>query len=258
VDGRDYQGSVKIKTDGTWEYWRGDSQTTGTLLGTSSGHAASASAWIYVEIKVFFHGSTGTVDIHVDGNSVLALTSQNTAPTTNLSCSNIAFQGSSGGGDHTQLDDIYMLDTSGSLNNTFLGPVNIKVLWATSDGGTNQFTPDSGTNHYDRVTDNPQDTTTYLEDGTAGDKELFGVTNLNLATIAGIQMNTVAKLTDQTSLMLKSSVHTGGGTDSEDAGLPVATADYQTFSRVLETNPETSVPWTQTALNASKFGFKLG
>src|SRR5579872_223562 len=195
-DGPAYQGSVVIQTDGTWKYHRGDSQIGGPSLGQSSGHGASASAWIYVEIKVKFHGSTGTVEIHVDGNSVLSLTGQNTSQTGNAFCTNIAFQGSSGGSDHTQLDDIYMLDTTGSYNNDFLGPVNIKVLWATSDGGTNQFTPSSGANHYDRVNENPQDTTTYLEDGTAGDKELFGVTNLNLATIAGIQMNTVAKLTD--------------------------------------------------------------
>ena len=68
LDNGSKEVTVTINTDGKLKVYRGSSG--GTLLGTTSA-ADVASTWVYVEIKVKFHGSTGTVDVHFDGSSVL-------------------------------------------------------------------------------------------------------------------------------------------------------------------------------------------
>lgn len=253
-DGASVQGALEMRTDGTFKYYRGNGST---LLGTTSG-SISASTWTYVEIKVTFHGSTGTVDIWFDGSNVLSLTGQNTSQSGNAFATGVMWQWSPFSADHTTYDDIYVLDGTGSINNARLGARIIKMIVPASDAGTNQFTPDSGSNHYDRLTENPQDTTSYLEDDTTGHRELFGMGVLQLATVAGLQMNVVGKVTDNTVYSLKNSIHTGGGTDSDDAAQSMADANYQTLSRVVETNPETSALWTPFQINSAQFGFKVG
>ena len=99
-----------------------------------------ASTWVYVEIKVKFHASTGTVDIHFNGSSVLSLTGQNTDQTLNAQASQVMFLGSANNADHTQFDDLYICDTTGSINNDILGPQKIVLIQPASDSRTNQFT----------------------------------------------------------------------------------------------------------------------
>lgn len=255
-DGVIVQGTLEIQTNGLWKYYR----VTGNLLGTSSGSAITTGVWSYIEIKVKIHSSTGTVDIWVDGANVLSLTGQNTNGSGTTQINRVQFTGSQNTNDHTQLDDIYILDNTGSFNNAVLGPRVVKMIVPASDAGTNQYTPDSGSTHYDRLTENPQDSTTYLESTVSDDRELFGMTTLNLKSVAGLQMNTVAKVTDNTVYSLKNSIHTGGGspTDSDDTAQTVADSNYLTQSRVVETNPETSALWNQTQVNGAQFGFKTG
>ncbi len=254
-DGTTRQGVLQVQTDGKFKYYKSNSSTT--ALGTTSS-GASASTWLYLEIKVKFHGSTGTVDILINGSSVLSLTSQNTDQSGNTRAQRVRFCGATGGGDHTQFDDIYILDTTGSNNNAPLGPQIVKMIVPASDAGTNAYTPDSGSNHYDRLTENPQDTTSYLADDTTGHRELFVMGNLNMATIAGVQMNAVAAITDNTIYSIKNSTHTSGGTDTDQAAVAIADTNYQTVSNVLETNPETSALWHQAGVNGCQFGFKTG
>lgn len=253
-DGTSVQCRLELQTSGLWKVYRG----TSTLLGTSSGSAITTGTWFYVEIKIKFNGSTGTVDVWVNGSNTLSLTAQNTSSSGATQTNRIQFMGSQNSTDHTQLDDIYIVDTTGSNNNARLGARVIKLLVPTADAGTNQFTPDSGANHFDRLTENPIDSTTYLEDSTTAHRELFSVTTLNLATVAGVQMNAVVKVTDNTVFTVKSSIHTQGGTDSDDAGITIADTAYQTLNRVVETNPETGILWRQDQINNAQFGFKVG
>lgn len=258
-DNTNVQGTLAILTSGLWRYSRGGTLgSEGTALGTSSGSAITTGTWFYVELKVKFHGSTGTVDIWVNGSNVLSLTGQNTDRTGSTNGTSVMFEGSLNANDHTQLDDIYVLDDSGSVNNARLGPQVVKMVIPVSDAGTNAWTPDSGSNHWDRLTDNPRDTTSYLADGTTGHRELFNMGTAHSAAIAGVQVNAVAAITDATVYSLKNSTHTSGGTDTDQAAITIADIAYQTVANVIEKNPETSALWTEAGLNGCQFGFKTG
>lgn len=259
-DETNIQGTLAIQTTGLWKYYRGGTLigSTGTLLGTSTGSALVDGTWMYVEIKVKFDGSTGTVDINIDGINTLTLTGQNTDRTGSGLVTGFMFEGSTTSADHTQFDDVYVCDTSGSLNNAMLGAQVVRMIVPSSDAGTNTWTPDSGGTHYNRLTENPQDTTTYLADSTTGHRELFGVSGLNLGSVRGLQINAVAAITDATVFALKNSTHTSGGTDTDQAAVTIADVTYQTVANVLETNPETSSQWAVSEVNSTQFGFKTG
>lgn len=251
------QITVAIQTSGAMKVYRGSS--LGTLLGTTSGTNVSASTWVYVEIKIKFHGSTGTVDVHFDGTSVLSLTGQNTSQSGNAQASQVQFIGSNNGADHTQFDDLYICDTTGSVNTDFLGAQKIVLVQPSGDAGTNQFTTSSGSTHYNRVSDNPDDAdSTYLEDSTSGHQELFNYGAIaGLATVTALQINTVARLTDTTPVSVKNSIKSGA-TSSDDTAQTVSGTDYQTKVRCVETDPNTGAAWTVPNVNAATFGFKVG
>jgi hypothetical protein len=253
--GRTTQITVVLHTDGKFKVYRGSEN--GTLLGTSSS-GLTASTWAYVEIKVKFHGSTGTVDIHLDGSSVLSLSSQNTSQTGDAYAQSVVFFGSNNGADHSTFDDLYVLDTTGSINTDFLGPQRIVLLQPNSDTTPNQFTTNTGSTHYDRVSQNPSDgDSTYLEDSTSGHQELFNFDDIaNVSAVTALQINTVARLTDANQFSLKNSIKSGA-TDSDDTGQPVSN-DYQTRYRCVEADPNTSSAWTVANVNTATFGFKVG
>ena len=253
--GRNTQITVQVHTDGKLKVYRGSE--LGTLLGTTS-TGLTASTWVYIEIKVKIHSSTGTVDIKFDGSSVLSLSSQNTSQTGNAYCQSLVVYGSNNGADHSTFDDLYILDTTGSVNTDFLGPQRVVLLKPSGDVGTNQFMTSSGSNHYDRVNENPHDSdSTYLEDSTTGHLELFDYDDINgISSVSALQINTVAKLTDANQFSVKNSIKSGG-TTSDDTAQAVGT-DYQTKARCVETDPNTSAAWTVPNVNAAQFGFKVG
>lgn len=259
-DETNIQGTLAIQTSGLFKYYRGGTLigSTGTLLGTSSGSALVNGTWMYVELKVKFHGSTGTVDIQINGVNTLSLTAQNTDRTGSGNATGFMLEGSITGADHTQFDDLYVCDTSSSYNNDFLGPQVVRMIVPLSDGGTNQYTPDTGSTHYNRLTENPQDTTTYLSDSASGDRELFNFGGLNLGSVLGLQINSVTAITDATVYSIKNSTHTAGGTDTDQSAITIADPNYQTVANVLQTNPETALPWTVAQVDACQFGFKTG
>lgn len=111
------------------------------LLGTSSA-AMTYGTYHYIEAKVKVDSTTGTVDIHVDGISFLSLSGQNTQVTAFPQVGGVALGTWSGGGSITAMywDDFYICDSTGSFNNTFLGPTSVLAILPTGNGTSDQWT----------------------------------------------------------------------------------------------------------------------
>jgi hypothetical protein len=96
------------------------------------------------------------------------------------------------------VDDFYIADTSGSINNTFLGDVRVDTLKAQADGSLNQWTvAPSGTAAWEAVSD--EDETTSINASSIGLRQSFDVAPLPvMATpaIFGVQLSMLARKTD--------------------------------------------------------------
>lgn len=256
-DGTSVQCSVTVTQFGELKVYRGASFS---LLGTTSGAAIQAGVWFHVEVKITFNGSTGTVDVHVNGVSVLSLTGKNTANSGNNRANNFRMEGNLNASDHGYFDDLYILDSTGSNNTTFLGPLKITAVFPNSDNGTNQWTTNgTGSHHYDRVNDNPPDkNTSYLSDTVSGDLDIWGkqATVASMSNIRGVQQNTMFETDSGTAFSVIQRL-VSGATTSDDAGTAGTNGTYTQAARVLETDPNTSALWTQSNLDTATIGIKV-
>jgi hypothetical protein len=230
---------------------------TGTILGTTtSGIVANPKAWNFVEAKVVIDNS-GSVEIRLNGITVLTLTGVDTQQTANNTVD--AFRLIAGASSHvTGFDDLYLLDTSGSAPyNDFLGNVYSLEMLPSAAGDSTQWTPNAGAN-WDRVDDATEDgDTTYVSDSTAGDTDLYNLTNPSSSAtiIRAVKVITTARKADAGAQNLELLVKSGTTTD---ASAPKAITDsYAEYNETWLQNPDTSADWTIADLNALQSGFRI-
>lgn len=251
------QVDLRINADGTLSVTRAGTALTG---GTST-NTMSAGTFYYVEFKVTISDSIGanTCKVRVDGvDWITVATGQDTKATANALC-NVLELGPSGSLTGTYYyHDLYLCDNSGSTNNDFLGDCRIDTIFPTSDGNYTQFTPSTGTDHYALVDEATPNTSDYNSDATAGHRDSYGMGNLaalTSQTVYGIQTN-AAVLKDDAGVRTAATFVRSSSTNSD--GATVGLSVSQTYiSQVFETDPNGSIAWTESSVNAMEGGFKV-
>jgi hypothetical protein len=255
------QCGLYLESDGRVSFRRGT-----TVIATSSATVPST-GWIYIELKATIHDTTGVYEVRFNGSAtaVLSGTGANTRSTANDTANSVTFHGRPGSGTggpstSTLYDDIYIADTSGSLNNDFLGDVRVDAYRPNANGTSSQLTGSDGnsTDNYllvDETTVN--DDTDYVESSTAGHKDLYGFPALayTAASILGVQINAMARKDDSGTRSL-TPVTRSGSTDYDGTSQSLATS-YLDYREIRETDPATSSAWTQSNLEAAEFGVKV-
>lgn len=258
------QCGVYLEADGRLSFARGT-----TVLATTTVSLPS-SGWSYLEAKVTFHNSTGAYELRLNGNStpVLSGSGVDTCATANNSANTVRFHarpasGSAGPNASTLYDDVYILDTTGSANNDFLGDVRVDALLPNANGNSSQLTGSDGnsTDNYLLVDESPaDDDTTYVESSTSGHKDTYDFPALGYtaASIFLAQINAQAKKDDAGARSI-ALVTRSGGTDYDGTPAPEAalSTSYRNYRHIREVDPATSAAWTQSNLEAAQFGVKV-
>jgi hypothetical protein len=230
----------------------------GALVATTSGVGIGVSTWYNVQMKIKCHNTLGEYELKVDGVTVLSATGVDTR----------------GGGDHDyhdvcvlrtfaarapSFDDWYVCDGSGSINNDFLGVCKVVRIDPDGDDAANWATSTPSANHYENVSGTvTDDDTSYLEETAADVTDIFDYEDLaGFSNIKGIQVCTECRETDAQSYSVKTPIESGGN-QYDDAAQTIASPGYRTKIRVEGTDPDTGALWTESGLNAAKFGIKVG
>lgn len=228
----------------------------GSIIATAS-VAMTTGVWNYFELKVYVANSSGTVELRLNGATVASYTGD-TQATGYANIMGIDFGGVSSYSPIFTVDDLYVCDASGSVNNTFLGDVRVDTIFPTGAGNSTQFTPSTGAN-WENVDDaSPDGDSTYNSGDTAGYKDtfVFGDLSIASATIHGIQTNICARKDDagtrtMTDVVRTASTdYTGGTTHSLADG-------YLNYRTIRETNPNTSAAWAVSEVNGAEFGYAV-
>lgn len=249
LDDNTLQIGLKTITGGELRLVRG-----ATTLGTTSGLNCAINTWYYIELEVKIHDSTGSYELRVDTATVLNASSVNTQETSNAYTDEVRIYA-----DYSTwhyYDDIYILDNTGSQNNTFLGNMKIIMISPNAVGDSTQFVPLSE-NNFENVDDGviPDWDSTYVKSEVVGHKDLYNFTDQsNIAGIAGIEIIVDAKKTDAATKKLKLGAKVDT-TENFDSGQPIS-ADYGMISRIMEYNPK-NISWEIASLNNTQFGFEL-
>ena len=181
-------------------------RSTGSFLGQTAGDILHGGVWHYIEVLVFISNTVGVVTIQVDGAQVDSFTGLDTRNGGLAQIDRIRWDYAGGTSNVMDLDDFYILDTSGSPpQDTFLGDIRIDTIFPDADGNYTEFTttnPASPTTHWDKVEEPAVDTASFNETTTANQRDTFTMANLNAITnqtIFGLQQVSHAQDTAGTS-----------------------------------------------------------
>lgn len=243
---------VKIGEDGRLKLYRGQygyEQLLSTSIAT-----APARGWHYVELQVVQGTSNGVLSVRVNGLLAIQLTAQNTLQGGGQLLT--AFVGAVPGEPcpvTVDVDDLYLADTSGTINNTFLGDVRVDALSAQANGALNQWTVEGAASAWQAVSDG--DEASGIRANAAGLRQTFDIAPLPaMATPAlhGVQVTMLARKTDAGLGKVKGLVASGAqAAVSADLILQEQLAWH---TALFERNPNGNVPWTEAAFNAAEFG----
>ena len=155
-------------------------------------------------------------------------------------------------------DDLYICDGAGTDTNDFLGICRVIGLFPNSDTGTIQWTPSTGTTHYNLVDENPPDgDTSYVETSTQAQTDLYGYPSLiGTGTILGLQVSTTVSLSAGSSIILESPIISNNITDLGPDYL-ITNATYYDKTHISTTDPNTGAAWTAANLAAAQIGVKV-
>jgi hypothetical protein len=213
--------------------------------------------WYYLEFKGVIHVTTGSYEVRIDGVTDII----NTVPTNTQNGGLGQWDRLQMNGANHNFDDLYICDTSGTTNNTFLGPCKIQTLLPSTDftaTGSNQgLTPSTGTDHGALVDEVIPNITDFNSSSTPGAKDTYRFPALAGVTgsILGIQTNIYAAKTDAGTQTICSVVR-AGGTDY-DGPTAVPTTSFGYVTNVREINPFTGLAWTSADIATIEVGMKV-
>jgi hypothetical protein len=223
----------------------------GTLLGTASGFPGPT--YVFVEIMVVVDDTNGEIIVRIDNDEKLHLTSVDTRNGGTGVINNVLMGSNSG--QQTWFDDIYILDDTGTYNNTFLGDSNIKLIVPNADV-TTQWTPSLGSTHYILVDESIPNTIDYISASSTGLRDLFELEDVASSEIFGVDLSAHSRKDDAGAIMQRLVAVSSGSTAFGDTvGVTQSTA-FLPIRHFLEADPATSTQWTEAGLNNLQLGIE--
>lgn len=229
-------------------------------LATSASNVFSIATWFYMETGLTVDPTSGSVDVHVNGTSVVSYTG-NTKTSTNAWVNGFKLLGGGATGVAARIDDLYLNDnTTGPGTypcNSFLGDVRVFTRFPTANAAV-AWTPLANSN-FQEVNETAMDSdTSYNTSSTAGQADLFDLTSIPTDLTAIIAVNVVgAYKVDQPGPRTLSQEIDSQGTIVTGASKSL-NAFYVYYQDIFATDPATGVSWTYSNANALTAGYVLG
>jgi hypothetical protein len=257
VDGGTEQCSLRIQPDGKFAVYRGLS--TAKLGESINSFPINANEFMDVELKVNIHNTTGTVELRVNGVVEISLINQNTRASANNSCNSIRIgKTSSSQVGVPVVKQFILMDTTGSVMNDFIGPVDVTSLRPNADGEYDDWTANTGTRFAavnQAVTDGD---TTFVSSSTPGDQVTFQLGNLPsgvtdvFAVFPQMQIRREQGTTRICKFLMRS------GIDDELGAKELAIGPTYAFRQeAITTSPFTTNAWDVAEVNGLELGVEI-
>lgn len=253
MSGASQQCSLSVTSSGAGYVWvlkRG-----ATTIATSAVERTLAT-WYYVELKVTVRdGTDGVYELRVDETVDISGSGVNLANTASDGADVIMFSATT---DNPTWDDIYINDSTGTVNNDFLGDSAVRGILPNGDGASTAWVPSTGSSHFALVDDpatSPADTD-YNSGVTPGDRDLYDYENLTgllNGPIASVMVTSDMRMETSGTATVKVVVREGG-VNFDAATHTVNGTTVRGYTQVIENSPDDSAPWEIADLDAAQFG----
>jgi hypothetical protein len=215
----------------------------------------------FLEIHGVIASSGGSVEVRVNTVPVISLTGANTQGATITTCDSI-FLGIyvPGGGVEGHFDDLYVNDTSGGVNDSWLGNVRVKTQFMIANGFTNDFSiggTSPAATHWQSVLNQNLDDTKFEYSPNIGDIDLFTPDpNLNSPLVHAVQVRMALRQDDATQRVARALVRVSG-TNYVGSVDQYTNQTFTMYRERWQLNPNTGVSFTGAEVNAIQAGVKV-
>jgi len=252
---------LRMNNDGTLSAHNGNSDA---LYGYTSA-ALQDDTWVYVEFKWVIHASSGSLVIRFNNQQVYSFTGDTlpdpvgyTAEWTSVRVRGAGWAAS--GSATMDVDDLYLLDLTGSYNTDFWGDTTVAALHPNAAGNSAQWSrggSDSGTNYGQVNETDPNGDTNYIYTTTAGNVDLYNFpSTVTGAVINGVQVVAVAKKGDTGVASIAAQARESSSDYTHGAPLGIASNTvYGTFVFPYDRMPAGGA-WSESGFNAVEWGIK--
>lgn len=222
-----------------------------TVVMTTAAGMVPVNTWHYVECKVTLSDTNGSATIQIDGVPVVTVSGVATSASGSTG-DVIQFAWLGDGGN--VMDDLYILDGTGSRLNDFLGDVSVTAHAVSAAGSSTVWTPVPSAPNYARVQGTPDGDTTGVTSANIGDKDLYAAPVIPgfVDTIHAVSMSHWMKKDDAGSRAVQT-ILKSNGVEQPSVSQPLGST-YQIYERLFAVNPTTGLPWTAADFFAAEFG----
>jgi hypothetical protein len=216
--------------------------------------------WHHIEWRWNQANAANTHQVYLDGN--LEISVSNNFNTSGRAATALRFEQMNGPG-VLGLAPVYAYDSNGAPNASSdypLGQLALGTKRPNSDQGV-QFTPTPPGTNFSKVNEQtPDGDTSYVQDATNGDQDLYGYTNLpNInvtpSKIWGAMLNGYVE-NPVTGTQRFQQIAKSGATQVNGATTVIPTS-YATLQQAFNLDPNGNVTWTLAALDAAFFGVRV-
>ena len=233
----------------------------GEIISTAGG-VATGGVWQFIEFRIKLHASLGELEIRV-GNSVEAsVTGVNTITSTGVALLNFAVV-STHNSQFSFIDDLYISNTDGTVNNTFVGDSRITVLRPKANGSSISFTPTGAATNYETQDETLCDKdVSFVESGQIGSRDNYDNVEFEdlgvvPGTIYGVQVVNAALKTDAGELRYLDEMTVAGVTYDNGVEVTATSGAYKMTRFIRDTDPSDDGTWTEDKVAAVGSGFSI-
>jgi hypothetical protein len=247
------QVDLRVTTDAGFQITR-----NGTIIATTQSHLFAFGFWNYLEFRTDINNSSGYVEIRINGQSLFTLGSLNTKYSGNGYANMIRVQPFGNTGQFNfKIDDMYVLNNGGSVNNQFLGECRVQTQYPVANGELNQFSAIGAASNWQAVDElTPDDDTTFVRSGVVGNVDDYQMGSVSLSgTIYGIQLNVMHRKDDVGTRTIAPIIRSSS--TYYEGNQFICQSDYTVAQKIWEQEPHSLTTWTNGSVNAITAGIKI-
>lgn len=218
------------------------------------------SQWFYFEFKVDVLTASATYELRQNEVNVMSGSGANLANLGSNGADQIGWGYHSSGS--VRVDDVYILDTTGSTNTDFLGDSVCVGIIPDGDGHQNDFTRSAGATNFSNVDDpsTSASSSDYNHSDTNAQEDYYTFENLpatGLGTIHGIRPSGSWAMASTGSRVARYRYYNGSTEFTLGSNVTAATTALVELPQIAEVNPDTGVKWLKTEVDAAEFGVEV-
>lgn len=243
-------------------YWRATSTTSSphtfyvgsTAIGSTSS-SIIGSTWVLMEMHIILHSITGLIHVRLNGVDSLIYSGNTVAAGYNTINRFYVYSSYS----DIWIDDLIFNDTTGLINNSWMGGTKIVGLRPIGPGNSTQWIPSVGDN-WQCVNEAPISETDYVSTDIAGALDLYNLESIPAGVCAnsdflGAKVFNGVLRSGLTTSYIKNVIRTNSeDTVSDTVSVPTLLFNQGT---IWDLNPITGTTWSYTDINALEAGVKL-